>query len=385
MKAVMRFVTFAVVLVSVAAAQPPEPVVSLRQKMLSKETYMDLARQWLEHMKRHGETAEGHLNVGQAYRYAQEAKELWLEHYRKAVELGPKYARALDLYGCHLYHRSSEKQEKAEALQLLEKARNLDPRYPEILYSLYSVYCCEQRLDDAWSVAEDIYRRGFIPTPLQDYGYNMLAGLPQDAVLVTNGDNDTYPPVSLQAGLDHRTDVAILNQSLLGCDRYAKALEEEHSEWFPRIDRMGKPGPFKTAHYVIRELLKSKKRPVYIATTVPFDRLGDEPGLTIEGLCVRVRSLDGGKIDTDYGETLALLRDTYRLDSATNWSYPWDLRPAERMIMRNYAAVAYYAAQKALDKKDRPAAERIAEIGRKIAEFHEDKMSVAKFDELLEP
>jgi pentatricopeptide repeat protein len=383
-KTLARFVAVAVALASVALAQPPEPVVSLRQKMLSKETYMDLARQWQDYMERYGETAEGHVNLGQAYRYAEEAKELWLEHYRRAVELDPAYARALDLYGCHLYHRSKDPEKKAQALQLLERARNLDPAYPEILYSLYSVYCCEQRLDEAWDVAEDIYRRGFIPTPIQDYGYNMLAGLPPDAVLITNGDNDTYPPVSLQAGLGYRTDVVILNQSLLGCEAYAKALERKYADWFPELDRMGEPGPFKTAHYVMRELLKSKKKPLYVALTVPFDRLGEEPGLTFEGLCARVRMLEGGEVDCDYRRTLELLRDSYRIDSATNWAYPWDLRPAEARIMTNYPAAAYYAAEKALEKKDREAAEILVRIGREVAEFHDDTMSVARFDELLE-
>ena len=175
MKLITRswIVTVVVALAAVASAQPPEPVVSLRQKVLSKETYVDLARQWLEYMQRHGETAEGHVNVGQAYRYAGEAKDVWLEHYKKAVELDPGYARALDLYGCHLYHRSKDPGKKAEAVQVLERARNLDPGYPEILYSLYSIYCCEQRLDDAWGVAADIYRRNLVPIPLQDYAYSL--------------------------------------------------------------------------------------------------------------------------------------------------------------------------------------------------------------------
>jgi pentatricopeptide repeat protein len=386
MRSVIRFwiVPVVVALTAVASAQPPEPVVSLRQKMLSKETYMDLAQQWLQYMERYGETAEGHVNVGQAYRYADEAKEVWLDHYKRAVELDPEYARAVDLYGCQLYHNSKDPGKKAEAAQMLERARNLDPGYPEILYSLYSVYCCEQRLEDAWDVAHDIYRRGFIPTPIQDYGYNMLAGLPRDAVLITNGDNDTYPPVSLQAGLGHRTDVVVLNQSLLGCEAYATALEQKYADWFPKLDRMGEPGPFKTAYYVIQELLKSGKRPLYVAITVPFDRLGEEPGLTIEGLCARVRRLDGGEVDCDYRKTLELLRDSYRLDSATNWTYPWDLRPAEARMMTNYPAVAYHAAERALENKDREAAEILVRIGREIAAFHDDTMSVAKFDELLE-
>ena len=52
--------------------------------------------------------------------------------------------------------------------------------------------------------------------------------------------------------------------------------------------------------------------------------------------------------------------------------------------MGNYAAVAHYAAQKALDEGDREAVEILIAIGRRVADFHDDELSVAKFDELLE-
>jgi hypothetical protein len=366
-----------------AASQPPEPVVSLRQRVLSKEAYVSLANQWLDHIKRYGPTAEAYANVGQAYRYAGEPKDLFLEYYEKAVQADSQYARALDLYGCHLWHHGNE-EEKARALAMLQRARIVDPGYGESLYSLYSVYCCTKRLDDADEIARDIFRRGLIPAPIQDFGYNLLAGLPEHAVLITNGDNDTYPPISLQSGMGFREDVVILNQSLLGCLDYAKAMEERHSEWFPHVSEETKTGPFSVALYVIRELLDSGKRPVYIALTVPLDRLGLAKTLTIEGVCARVHNLTDEKIETDFMKSHDLLDNVYRLDSATNWAYPWDLRSAEKMLMKNYIAVAYRAAMAATEEKQSKTAERLVEIGLAIARFHGEDMMAEHLVDLLE-
>ena len=367
----------------VAAPQPPEPVVSLRQRVLSTEAYMALASQWLDYIERFGPTAEAYSNVGQAYRYAGESKELFLEYYKKAVEADSQYARALDLYGCHLWHNGND-EDKKRALTLLERARAIDPGYGESLYSLYSVYCCTKRLDDADKVARDIFARGIIPQPLQDFGYNLLAGLPENAVLITNGDNDTYPPISLQAGMGFRDDVVILNQSLLGCLDYAEALEERYGGWFPQVTKDINKGPFSVALYVIRELLDSGKRPVYIAITVPFDRLGLAKTMSIEGVCARVHNLTKDKIETDFRRTHELLDHVYRLDSATNWAYPWDLRSAEKMLMKNYIAVAYRAAQSALESGQRETATRLVEIGLPLARFHNEDMMAEHLSNLGE-
>jgi len=383
MREAFRLIILVVLLQGTAVAQPPEPVVSLRQKILSKEAYLDLARQWGRYVEKNGDSAEAYVNIGQAYRYAGEPKEVFLEYYRKAVDADPRYARALDLYGCHLYH-AGDKTNSEEAIRMLERARNLDPDYGEVLYSLFAIYCCEKRLGDAHEIAEDIFRRDLISRPLQDFGYNLLAGLPENAVLFTNGDNDTYPPISLQAGMGFREDVVILNQSLLGCFDYAVALREKYGDWFPRVDERINKGPFSTALFIIKELLKSGKRPVYVAITIPFDCLGTEKTLSIEGVCVRIHKLQGDHFDTDHHKTLELMESMYRLDSATNWSYPWDLKSAEMNLMTNYIAIAQRGAQVALEQGDRDTAERLVEIGMGIARFHKKTEMVSQLEGLIE-
>ncbi len=56
--------------------------------------------------------------------------------------------------------------------------------------------------------------------------YNYLNGLPEHAILISHGDNDTYPLWYLQATKNFRTDVAVLNNSLLGVSPFLQLVSD---------------------------------------------------------------------------------------------------------------------------------------------------------------
>lgn len=64
---------------------------------------------------------------------------------------------------------------------------------------------------------------GFLTQPLLAYNRWQLEHLPANAILITNGDMDTYPAIALQEMEEVRPDVAIINRSLLNLPWYVRS------------------------------------------------------------------------------------------------------------------------------------------------------------------
>lgn len=128
---------------------------------------------------------------------------------------------------------------------------------------------------------------GFLTKAALSYGRWMLRHLPEQTLLVTNGDMDTYPALALQEVEGLRTDVAVVNRSLLNTTWYARFIRDHDKLSLPFPDsQLDSLGAFKdpqgnlitVSDQILKAWLQQKanggfSRPIAVSVTV-------DPGFT---------------------------------------------------------------------------------------------------------
>jgi tetratricopeptide (TPR) repeat protein len=342
---------------STAIAQPPTvPRKTVRQ--LDEASYVELAKQWKAYIAKQGESATAMLNLGRAYDYSGEM-DAAVAAAKRAVELDPDHPEALAFYAMEM---ASWGNDVEGSIELLEHCRKVAPDYGYGLTNLATSYMRLGDFEKSDEVFKTIFKERTIPQPLQDYAYNMLVGLPEGAILVTHGDNDTFSPLALQAGMGFRTDVALINLSLLNVEKYREAVFKRYPAITPKKkvpEEYSRP----PHQIVIEYMLEEHKVPIFF-TAINFEYVGSSPDLFVEGF--NQRAVKRG-LTTE--ESARLILETYRMDSATDWNFAWSLQPSTAEMMLNYvSAMVRLSEYEDISKETR---RKLLEKALEISKFHD--------------
>jgi tetratricopeptide (TPR) repeat protein len=149
-----------------------------------------------------------------------------------------------------------------------------------------------------------------------DYAKNILNSCNENAVIFTNGDNDTFPLWYIQEVEKFRTDIRVVNLSLLNAFWYIHQLKDRmnvpvtlsdseidairpmrYSNTYLRVQDL-------MIQHIITNIQKDDWRiPVYFAITVPDDnRMGLDENLIMVGMAYRVVETKGrDRVNTEVG------------------------------------------------------------------------------------
>jgi hypothetical protein len=330
----------------------PQEVLTWRHQILPQEDYAKLAVEWGAYVRAHPSDPRALVQWGNALRYSGKSDSSGIA-YERAFQVDSTDAAAIVSYvSRHMIHHGDEPGWRLDHARLL-KARERDPNYPDTYYML----CLTAFRAGDSKLMDDCFKRlvalGDMAQPLYDFGYNILAGATGDAIILTNGDNDTFPPLAAQAKDGFRRDVRIVNISLLNLKWYVRAVRDAGVP-IPLNDAEIEALEHKDEESVSAQVQKvlcaevarrGWRTPLYYSVTVPDWNQAAPGSRTLIGLLQRVDPARDGEKATgeetplDVAGTRELVDRVYRLESMQDPRFDWQRESVLSKLALNYVQI----------------------------------------------
>jgi Flp pilus assembly protein TadD len=215
-----------------------------------------------------------------------------------------------------------------------------------------------------------------------EYAHNMLVCLDKDAIIFTNGDNDTFPLWYVQEVEHYRTDVRVVNLSLLNTTWYIEQCRDNTPKvpitWTnEEIDRLqplpSKDGWVLVADLAVDHILRTNlfKRPVYFAVTIPPSKFAPYKDIIeMEGLAYKVVPRRGENMINVPGVENCITKEfKYDCILTSDWTRDTTiyLAPFIEHLIQNYSAAFVQLAYAKHEEKDYQSALKYMKVAEEIS------------------
>lgn len=196
-------------------AQQPETIWPITYQMKSEAHYAEQAALWEKVLEQEPQNTSAWLNYYTAARNVNLLTQQQQYDLQQIVE-----GVSTNIPGTFEYYYLSCWQHPLpdKPYEYILKAHEMSPERWEAYHSLMTHYELEGKRAQRSAYSQRWYDSGMVSPGLLNWNYNLLMSVPKEAVLLVQGDNDTYPIWVLQDVLQVQPRTAVFNVYLLAAD-----------------------------------------------------------------------------------------------------------------------------------------------------------------------
>ena len=349
-------------------AQKPEPVYSFIRQTHDFDWYEQQAKAWKQEIDRGTKDKMAWVYFFKANRYAKFTDEKKWESKAgsyfitqdKIIKLAEKAIPKT--FECYFLKSNDDEAGNGVGESNIMKAQALRPYDPLILPWLMNYYQFKNDKTNIEIVSKKWLESNEMPQEILTTAYNNLVSLEPNAILLTNGDNDTYPYWVLQNARKLRTDVTVLNISLGLINPYRERLFGESG--IPQL--VMKNDSCRRSEFLVTHVIENvHDKPIYVGVFTDQDYYKSyADNMYLIGLSY--------KYSKKAFDNIAVLRNNvenkFMLDFLRNSFYNNYAQSAVNQMNTGYLALflKLYEHYEACGETQK--AERLKEIAKKVAE-----------------
>ncbi|MES2555839.1 MAG: hypothetical protein V4604_06800 [Bacteroidota bacterium] len=223
-------ILFCLFLAFAGMAQKPETVYGIAKERREESWYLTQLQGWkklLDADKTNAEAWYNYYKANRALRNISESDEARKKYSELCTQIvNDAYATIPNSFEAN-HLKWAEGGNDESLFSFLKKANEIDPNDIRAYEDLATYYETQHNKAEYHKFSELMYLHNTMHPSMVNWGYNMLAGLDQNTILFTAGDNDTYSAWIVQEGKSFRKDVRVINLHLMMIDKYRNQLLKE--------------------------------------------------------------------------------------------------------------------------------------------------------------